>query len=138
MTAAKVILLTPELREKYERGGLAAIDEAALTEHGIQVDVSQTGYVTAGLLAMFRKVRHRRSAANTYGTQNAVYSQRAAARMHALTLRVSDHIALYHTRYATPSATRSFVFNIRNPEFRQHHDYFKSDEDVCECSSGSR
>ena len=33
---AKAILTTPELRKKYEAGGMDALDEASLTEHGIQ------------------------------------------------------------------------------------------------------
>jgi hypothetical protein len=37
ITAAKVILLSPELRGKYEKGGLAALDEDALMKNGIQV-----------------------------------------------------------------------------------------------------
>lgn len=40
VNAAKVILLTPDLRQKYEAGGLSAIDEAELAEHGIQVLVA--------------------------------------------------------------------------------------------------
>jgi hypothetical protein len=34
---AKVILSSPELRRKYEAGGMEALDEAALHEHGLQV-----------------------------------------------------------------------------------------------------
>ena len=42
ITAAKVILLTPDLRDKYEKGGLEAIDEDALAKNGIQVRVTAT------------------------------------------------------------------------------------------------
>ena len=37
VSTAKTILLTPELRRKYELGGMDALDEAALQEAGIQV-----------------------------------------------------------------------------------------------------
>ena len=34
---ANGILSNPELRAKYEAGGLAALDDAALQQHGLQV-----------------------------------------------------------------------------------------------------
>lgn len=54
VTTAYSILSNAELRAKYEAGGMEAIDEQTL--EGVQVDVTQMGFLGSSLAAMFSKL----------------------------------------------------------------------------------